>query len=121
MNIKKILSLILFIIVTIAILKIYSLSQVKIEMNTNVPKLNELTEIYINITKWNRPLDVEEINVNLYHKHKKDEKLNTTIKPYSEGKFQLVYYPQIQGDYLVDIDCEVDGEVIYKNEKIEVE
>lgn len=69
--------------------------------------------IKININTYDhyKPHSPETLKVNVYNKYNKDESITTTIKPYEEGKYQLVLTPNFAGEYRVNVQY-TDGSTV---------
>lgn len=119
-KINSILKVILLLFVVVIIITIYKSSKISISIEETNTKLNEMMTLEINVKKYDKYISMDSLEINLQHKYKKDEKLTTKITPYADGRYKLYYYPQIQGEYLIDVTAEKKGETFYKNDTIKV-
>ncbi|MFV0289036.1 MAG: hypothetical protein ACK5HR_06275 [Mycoplasmatales bacterium] len=120
-KVQSLVKILFLIFVVLTLISLYYHNKVKINIMVQTPVLNEMMTVNVEVKKGNQYLNLDSLNIELQHKYKKDEKISTELTPYSAGRYQLYYYPQIQGDYLIDIVAQKDDNKYYKNSIIKVE
>ncbi len=109
-----------FIAVSLLIFSLYNNMKINIVINYDEPKINELMNIDIYVKKGSKNIEAESMHIELNHKYRRDESVSLDLTPYATGEYHLSYYPQVQGDYILELDAVVSGEEIYKTENIKV-
>lgn len=79
-----------------------------------VLSIKQNMSIEINTKYHNTLKDFKDVKINFYHKYKKDEKVELSLLPYSEGKYQINYLPQFSGEYQGSVVGTINGKQISK-------
>lgn len=91
------------IIILIGVLLVLSLLNIK-RYSINIHKegsfnINTPITFKLNTKEYGKSKALGDINVNIYNVHNNDEKLETTIHPYIDNKYQFVFTPSVPGQY----------------------
>lgn len=87
------------------------------EFNINTPITFKITSKYYGRTK-----SLGNVDVKLYNKHNTNSKIETTLQPYIEGKYQFIYVPKDPGQYYLVLNYSpLDGsEMITINQELTI-
>ena len=111
--IKNITSIFLTILVLGSVFSFMNKSVYKIDVEyTSTYTVGEIIKIDIETKKGTQLIQPEALNISIYNKYNKNEKIETQLIPYAEGKYTLILTPQYSGEYLVNINMTIDGEII---------
>lgn len=110
--VKNLTSIILTILVLGSVFSFMNKSVYKIDVNyTSSYNVGEIVKIDIETKKGSQTIQPETLNISIYNKYNKNEKIETQLIPYAEGKYSLILTPQYSGEYIVNINMMVDGEI----------
>ncbi len=109
-------------IVTILLIMGLSFNHFRVHMNYNynISKEDNLVNINIKTFKGFKLYEADEVTVKIYNKYKKDDSIEKKLNPLEEGKYNLYYYPQYSGTYIMNINVKIDDKIITKQKEFEV-
>jgi hypothetical protein len=111
-SVKSIISILLTLLVLGSLFSFMNKSVYNIDVNyTSTYAVGEIVKIDIETKKGNQTVQPETLNISIYNKYNKNEKIETQLTPYAEGKYSLILTPQYSGEYIVNINMTIDGEI----------
>ncbi len=118
---KKNRSLLLTIVVILLIMG-FAFNHFRVHMNYSydISKEDNFVNININTFKGFKLYEADNVTVKIYNKYKKDVVIEKEITPLSKGKYNLYYYPQWSGTYIMNINVKIDGKVIAKQKEFTI-
>ncbi len=86
----------------------------------DISKEDNLVTINIKTFKGFKLYDADNVTVKIYNKYKKDVSIEKELSALSKGKYNLYYYPQWSGTYIMNINVKIDGKVIAKQKEFKI-
>lgn len=122
MKINRRLIILEFLILVILGAFIFQSERVKIKVTyEKEPQLNEPITFKISVKKGFKSVNADKVKITFSHKYRKDESVDKVLKPYKTGEYELVYYPQYQGEYQGVIQMTYGNTIKVKNIDIDVQ
>ncbi len=94
--------------------------RVHIKYDYNISKEDNLVNINIKTFKGFKIYEADEVVVKIYNKYKKDDIIEKKLNPLEKGEYNLYYYPQYSGTYIMNINVKIDGKVIAKQKEFKI-
>ncbi len=94
--------------------------RVHMKYDYNISKEDNLVVINISTLKGFKLYEADSVTVKIYNKYKKDVAIEKELSPLSKGKYNLYYYPQYSGTYIMNINVKIDGKMLAKQKEFEV-
>ncbi len=111
-SVKNITSILLTLVVIGSLFSFMNKSVYSINVDyTSTYTVGEIVKIDIETKKGNQTIQPDALNISIYNKYNKNEKIETQLTSYADGKYSLILTPQYSGEYIVNINMTVDGEI----------
>ncbi len=109
-------------IVTILVIIGLVFNHFRVHMNYSydISKEDNLVKINIKTFKGFKYYEADNVTVKIYNKYKKDDSIEKELTPLEKGNYNLYYYPQYSGTYIMNINVKVDGKVIAKQKEFKI-